>query len=97
MDELINLVVTKTGLPKETAKKVVAVIVDFLKKKLPAPVAAQVESVLSGKGASLAHEASDLLNNKAVTGAVSHALDDGKLDAQDAANLLGDLLGGKKK
>jgi len=82
MDELINLVVKKTGIPKETAKQVVTVVLDFLKKKLPAPVAAQVDSVLSGKG---------------VAGAVASALDDGKLDASDAANLLGGLLGGKKK
>ncbi|PWH17152.1 MAG: hypothetical protein DDG60_02610 [Anaerolineae bacterium] len=81
MDELVNLVVEKTGLPKETAKTVVTLVLDFLKKKLPAPVAAQVETVLSGKG---------------MTGAVASALDDGKLDANDAANLLGGLLGGKK-
>lgn len=82
MDELINLVVKKTGLPKETAKQAVTVVIDFLKKKLPAPIAAQVDAVLSGKG---------------VAGAVAGALDDGKLDASDAANLLGGLLGGKKK
>jgi uncharacterized protein (DUF2267 family) len=99
MEELINQIVKKTGLPREMAQKVVAVVIEYIKKKLPAPVAAQVEAVLGGKVASsaLAHEASDLLGNPAVTGAVSHALDDGKLDAQDAANLLGDLFGGKKK
>jgi hypothetical protein len=82
MDELIALITKKTGLPKEQAKMAVDVVLDFLKKKLPAPVAAQVESVLTGKGA---------------VGAVASALDDGKLDANDAANLLGGLLGGKKK
>jgi hypothetical protein len=82
MDELIALISKKTGLPKEQAKMAADVVLDFLKKKLPAPVAAQVEAVLSGKG---------------VTGAVASALDDGKLDANDAANLLGGLLGGKKK
>ncbi len=81
MDELVNLVVEKTGLPKETAKTVATLVIDFLKKKLPAPVAAQVEAVLGGKG---------------VAGAVANALDDGKLDASDAAHLLGGLLGGKK-
>ncbi len=82
MDELITLVSKKTGLPKEQAKMAVNVVLDFLKKKLPAPVAAQVEAVLGGKG---------------TVGAVASALDDGKLDANDAANLLGGLLGGKKK
>jgi hypothetical protein len=82
MDELIALVSKQTGLPKEQAKMAVTVVLDFLKKKLPAPVAAQVEAVLSGSG---------------TMGAVASALDDGKLDANDATNLLGGLLGGKKK
>jgi hypothetical protein len=82
MDELVNLIVKKTGIPKETAKQVVTVVIDFLKKKLPAPIAGQVDAVLSGKG---------------VGGAVAHALDDGKLDMNDATDLLGGLLGGKKK
>ncbi|MCS6993646.1 MAG: hypothetical protein N2117_14950 [Anaerolineales bacterium] len=59
MDELVNLVVEKTGLPKETAKTVVTLVVDFLKKKLPAPVAAQVDAVLNSKG--LAGDAANLL------------------------------------
>ncbi len=81
MDEIVELVVKKTGLPKETARQAVIAVVDFLKKKLPAPVAAQVDAVLNGEG---------------VIGAVADALDDGKLDASDAANLLGGLFGGKK-
>ena len=68
MEELYALVVKKTGLPKETAKIAVDVVVDFIKKKLPAPIAAQVDSVLGGKG---------------------------ELGA--AADMLGGLLGGKKK
>jgi hypothetical protein len=50
MEELYALVVKKTGLPKEKAKMVVDLVVDFIKKKLPAPVAAQVDAVLGGKG-----------------------------------------------
>ena len=38
MEELIGLVVKKTGLPKETAQSVVKIVLDYLKKKLPAPV-----------------------------------------------------------
>ncbi len=48
MEELYALVVKKTGLPKETAKMAVDVVVDFIKKKLPAPLAAQVDAVLGG-------------------------------------------------
>lgn len=50
MEELVNLVVEKTGLPKQTAQTVVTLIVDFIKKKLPAPVAAQVDAVLNNEG-----------------------------------------------
>lgn len=81
MEELYALVTQKTGLPKAQAKLAVDTVVDFIKKKLPAPIAAQVDAVLSGKG---------------TMGAVANALDDGKLDANDAANLLGGLFGGKK-
>ncbi|HAL16395.1 MAG TPA: hypothetical protein DCP32_06475 [Anaerolineaceae bacterium] len=49
MDELVALVVKKTGLSEEVARKAVATVIDFLKKKLPAPVAGQIDLVL-GKG-----------------------------------------------
>jgi hypothetical protein len=50
MQELIKLVSKKTGLNEEMSKVAVEVVLDFLKKKLPAPVAAQVDAVLSGEG-----------------------------------------------
>jgi hypothetical protein len=50
MNELVDLVVKKTGLPAATAEKVVKIVVDFLKKKLPAPIAGQIDGVLSGSG-----------------------------------------------
>lgn len=50
MDELIALVMKKTGLPKETAQLAVKTVLDFLKKKLPAPVGATIDSFLGGKG-----------------------------------------------
>lgn len=68
MDELVALVVKKTGLPKETAQAAVKVVLDYLKKKLPAPVGASIDTFLSGKGQVAA-----------------------------AADMLGGLLGGKKK
>jgi hypothetical protein len=49
MNELINLVVTKTGIPAATAQTVVNLVIDFLKKKLPAPVAGQIDGVLSNE------------------------------------------------
>ena len=68
MDEIVSLVMKKTGLPKETAQAAVKVVLDFLKKKLPAPVGASIDSFLSGKG-----------------------------DMAAATDMLGGLLGGKKK
>jgi len=51
MDELIKLVSQKTGLPTETAKTAVETVVGFLKKKLPAPIASQIDGVLGGVSA----------------------------------------------
>jgi hypothetical protein len=50
MQELIDLVSQKTGLSKEMSKMAVEIVIDFIKKKLPAPVAAQVDAFLGGKG-----------------------------------------------
>lgn len=50
MDELVKLVVQKTGISEALARQAVTVVVDYLKKKLPAPIAGQVDAVLSGKG-----------------------------------------------
>ena len=46
MNELINLVSQKTGLTEGKAKLAVDVIVSYLKEKLPAPIASQVEKAL---------------------------------------------------
>jgi uncharacterized protein (DUF2267 family) len=50
MEELVALVSKKTGLSQDQATAAVNVVLDFIKKKLPAPVAAQVDAVLSGSG-----------------------------------------------
>ncbi len=51
MDELVKLVSQKTGLPPDKAKVAVETVVNYLKQKLPQPIAGQIDSVLSGKGA----------------------------------------------
>ena len=38
-EKVINLIVTKTGITQENAEKSVLVVFDFLKTKLPAPIA----------------------------------------------------------
>src|SRR5579859_7762536 len=48
MDELINLVVQKTGISQDDARKAVEVVVNALKSKLPAPIASHVDAFLSG-------------------------------------------------
>ena len=48
MDELIKLVSAKTGLPAEQAKVAVTTVLGFLKEKLPAPLAGQIDALLAG-------------------------------------------------
>ena len=47
MNELVSLIVKKTGIPEATAQTIVKLVVDFLKKKLPAPVGPQIDALLS--------------------------------------------------
>lgn len=46
MNELVNLIVKKTGIPKETAEQVVKIVIQFLKDKLPDTFDALVDKVL---------------------------------------------------
>lgn len=48
MNELINLIVSKTGLTEEQARKAAEITVGFIKTKLPAPLAGQVDAFLGG-------------------------------------------------
>jgi len=61
MDELVALVMKKTGLPKNTAQMAVKTVIDFLKKKLPPATGSAIDAFLSGKG-QLAG-AADMLGN----------------------------------
>lgn len=68
MDELVNVVVQKTGMSQEDAQKAVLAVIDFLKSRLPAPIAGHLDSFLSG-GASgemgaLEAEAENLIKGK---------------------------------
>jgi hypothetical protein len=68
MEELVSLVMKKTGLPKETAQTAVKTVIDYLKKQMPGPVGSAIDNFLAGKG-----------------------------QVAGAADMLGGLLGGKKK
>jgi len=46
MDQLVNLISEKTGIPPYAAQQAAEVVVGFLKQKLPAPVGAQIDNAL---------------------------------------------------
>ena len=48
MDELVKMVAQKTGLPEAQARQAAEAVLGFLKQKLPAPIAAQIDAVVAG-------------------------------------------------
>ncbi len=48
MDELVKLVSSKTGISEAQAKTAVETVIGFLKKKLPAPIAGQIDGIWAG-------------------------------------------------
>lgn len=50
MDELIKRITEKTGISEDQARSAVNMVAGFLKEKLPAPLAGQVDNVLGGAG-----------------------------------------------
>ena len=50
MDELVKMVSDKVGIPEDMAKQAVETVIDYLKDKLPAPVAGQIDGLLGGAG-----------------------------------------------
>jgi hypothetical protein len=50
MDQLINMVVEKTGISEQHARTAVETVLGFLKQRLPAPIAGQIDSVFSDSG-----------------------------------------------
>jgi hypothetical protein len=68
MEEIINVVVQKTGISQEDAQKAVEVIINELKSRLPGPIASHLDSFIaggmSGGMSTLAGEAGDVLKSK---------------------------------
>jgi hypothetical protein len=64
MNELVNLIVQKTGISQENAQKAAQTAIDFLKTKLPAPIAGQVDAVLAGDMSGIAGQAGEMLKGK---------------------------------
>lgn len=49
MDELVNQVAQRTGLAPDKARTAVDTVLGFLKTRLPAPMASQLDGALSGQ------------------------------------------------
>lgn len=50
MDELVKLVSERTGLSEEMSKMAVETVLNYLKERLPEPMAAQIDNALEGGG-----------------------------------------------
>lgn len=48
MDELVQVVSQKTGLSQEKSRQAVEIVLEYLKGKLPAPIASQLDNVVAG-------------------------------------------------
>jgi len=50
MNELVELLKSRVGLDDDKARSAAQTAVEFLKQRLPAPVAGQLDSILAGGG-----------------------------------------------
>ena len=50
MDELVRLVSQKVGISEEQSRTAVNIVIGFLKDKMPAPIAGQIDAALGGGG-----------------------------------------------
>ena len=60
MEELIQQVTTRTGISEDQARTAVDTVLGFIKDKLPAPIAAQVDGALTGEGGGIGGTLGDL-------------------------------------
>jgi hypothetical protein len=49
MQQLINQVTQRTGIPEDKARAAVDTVVGYLKQHLPGPIASQLDSAVSGQ------------------------------------------------
>jgi len=52
MEELVKQVAQRTGISEDNARTAVTTVLGFLKDKLPAPIASQIDNVVGGGGES---------------------------------------------
>ncbi len=60
MNELVDMIVKKTGVSQQIAQQAANIVIDYLKKRLPSPIAGQIDSAMQGGGAMKGAE--DMLN-----------------------------------
>ena len=60
MDELIKQVTAKAGISEDQARTAVSTVLDFVKKRLPAPIAGQIENAMSGEGGGIGGTLGDM-------------------------------------
>jgi hypothetical protein len=60
MDELVKRVTEKTGISDDQARTAITTVTGFLKEKLPAPIAGQVDNAISGAGGAVVDKVGDL-------------------------------------
>ncbi len=59
MDELVKLLAGKLGVPEDKARMAAELTIGYLKKKLPAPLAGQIDNAIAGTD--IVSKAKDLL------------------------------------
>lgn len=61
-NELVNQITSRTGISEDQARQVVQVVADFLKQKLPPPLASQVDTMLgTPQGGNMTQEAGNII------------------------------------
>lgn len=61
MEQIVQLIVEKTGLPAEQARQAAQIVVNVLKEKLPPPFDGQIDAVLNGQYGDIVSQAGGLL------------------------------------
>ena len=60
MDELIKRVTAETGISEDQARSAVNIVRNFVKERLPAPIASEVDTVIGDAGGLVDDIASDI-------------------------------------
>jgi len=48
MEDLIKSIIDKTGIPADKARSAAETVIGYIKNKLPAPIAGQIDNVIGG-------------------------------------------------